>query len=51
MGKDKIIISNNEPGGQINIVSGNGKINASQTIITSKDETKIINEKEENKKL
>jgi len=43
---DKIIINNSKPGSQINIVSGNGQINASQTIITNKDETVIINKKD-----
>ncbi|OFW61822.1 MAG: hypothetical protein A2Z35_06200 [Actinobacteria bacterium RBG_19FT_COMBO_36_27] len=43
---DKIIINNSRPGSQINIVSGNAKINASQTIITSKNETTIVNNKD-----
>jgi hypothetical protein len=46
---EKIIINNSKPGSQVNIVSGNGRINASQTIITSNNKTTVVNEKEEKK--
>lgn len=46
MADEKIIINNSKPGSQINIVSGHGKINASQTIINSKNETVIINKED-----